>query len=68
MKFLDACIEVSTLSGRKIHILPESMIAINISGGIVEVEYLDDGIKTEIKVPIDRVEFYQVRFAGGADS
>ena len=68
MKFSDACIEVSTLSGRKIHILPESMMSINISGGIVEVEYLDDGIKAKIKVPIDRAEFYQVRFAGGAGS
>ena len=68
MKFLDACIEVSTRSGRKIHILPETMISINISGGIVEVEYLDDGIKTKINVPIDRAEFYQVRFVDGEDS
>lgn len=68
MKFLDACIEVSTNSGRKIHLFPEYMISINISGGIVEVEYLDDGIKTKISAPIGQVEFYPVRFAGGADS
>lgn len=56
MKFTDIDLVVSTKAGKRFEIEAGRIISIHARCGSVQIEFLHEGIKVEIDVPLDQVE------------